>query len=243
MGMFDFLTGSSDPQKTIDGHKRRLMDQYRQTHERYEAMDKLAKIGSPAALKALLDRFTLRVSGPTVDEEEKAYCHTLIAKWGPAAIAPLQDFIATHDAVYFPLKALRELGGDDLAVETLLSAMDGTDPGYHEGLERLREIVSNLRDFRHDRVRDALIGLLHSRSNEIRFFALDGLVGYPAAEVAGAFVERMLDSDETQRVKALAYELTSDLQFDLTTWAAQLTPVLPPSYRLNLEGLLVRRTA
>ena len=240
MGFLDFFTGGS-PQKQIDGIKRRLMDAFRQSEERYECMDKLAKLGTPEALDALLERFTLRVSGPTIDEEEKAYAYKLIGRWGESAVAPLKKFIATRDAVYFPLKSLRELAGDEVAVDALMQAMDGTDPGYHEGLERLREIVSNLRDFQHPLVRDALVALLNSRSNEIRFFALDGLSGYPADEIAGHFAGRLLDPEESQRVKQLAMELLVEKEVSMAEWAAALAPVLPPMYRLDPTGLVLRK--
>jgi hypothetical protein len=240
MGLFDFLGGNKDPQKNIDRIKRRLMDQYRQTHERYEAMDDLAKLGTPASLEAMLERFTLRVSGPTVDEEEKDYCYHQISKWGKVAEAPLRQFIATRDAVYFPLKALREIAGEDAAVEALLHAIEDCDPGYHEALERLREIVSNLRDFQHDRVRGALVGLLTSRSNEIRFYALDGLATYPGEQVAPHFAERMLDPDESMRVKSLAFELALEHQVPLGPWADALPAMIPPNYTLGDDGLLQR---
>jgi HEAT repeat protein len=243
MGLFDFFGGSKDDQKSIDKIKRRLTDQFRQTHERYEAMDQLVKIGTPAALEALLDRFTLRVSGPTVDEEEKQYCHDLVAKFGQAAIEPLQRYIQTHDAVYFPLKSLREIAGDEVAVTTLLEVIQNADPGYHDGLERLREIVSNLRDFRHEKVREALAGLLKSRNNEIRFYALDGLVGYPAEQVAPLFAQVLLDPEETARVKGLAYELAVEHQLPLQTWAAQLATMLPSNYRMDSQGVMQRAGA
>lgn len=240
MGLFDFFGGGKDTQKGIDRIKRRLMDQYRQTHERYEAMDDLTRLGTPAALEALLDRFTLRVSGPTVDEEEKEYCYQAVLKWGKAAEEPLRKFIATHDAVYFPLKALRELAGDDAAVEALLHAIQDCDPGYHEGLDRLREIVSNLRDFQHDRVREALVGLLASRSNEIRFYALDGLATYPGEQVASHFAERMIDPAESMRVKSLAFELALEHELPLGPWAESLNAAMPPNYALGADGKLVR---
>ncbi|MSQ81688.1 MAG: hypothetical protein EXR77_02075 [Myxococcales bacterium] len=241
MGFLDFLIGGSDPQKNIDKLKRILMDQYRQAEQRLEAIDDLVRLGTPAALDALLERFTLRVSGPTIDEREKQYTYEKISHWGDSAVGPLQNFIATHDAVYFPLRALRDLAGDEVAVHTLLKAIADCDPGYHQGLERLREIVSNLRDFRHDKVRDALIELLGSRSNEIRFYALDGLVGYPADEIAPYLAGRMLDATEGQRVKALAYELAVEHQVPMATWSDQLAAALPASYELNSDGLLTRR--
>lgn len=239
MGFLDFFTGST-PQSKIDRIKRRLMDPYRQTHERYEAMDELTKLATAEALDAMLQRFTLRVNGPTVDEEEKQYCYEQIEKWGDAAVPSLEHFVATHDAVYFPLRALRDVAGDDAAVGALMKAIESADPGYHEGLERLREIVSNLRDFQHDRVRDALVGLLQSRNNEIRFYALDGLAAYPAEQVAEHFAARMLDPAESARVKAISYELAVDRELPLTAWAAALQSALPPTYRLDDRGVLVR---
>ncbi|MBM4342894.1 MAG: hypothetical protein FJ100_05915 [Deltaproteobacteria bacterium] len=240
MGFFDFFTGGNDPQKQIDKLKRILMDQYRQREQRLEAIDDLVRMGTPAALAALLERFTLRVSGPTVDEQEKQYTYEKIALWGPSAVEPLQQFIFAKDAVYFPLRALRDLAGDDVAVDTLLKAIADCDPGYHQGLDRLREVVSNLRDFRHDRVRDALIGLLQSRSNEIRFYALDGLAGYPPDQIAEHFAGRMIDQAESQRVKALAYELALEHRLPLEPWVEALAPVLPPNYALDADGHLAR---
>jgi HEAT repeat protein len=240
MGLFDFFGGRKDDQKGIDKIKRRLTDPFRQTHERYEAMDQLVKLGTPAALDALLERFSFRVSGPTVDEEEKQYCHEQIAKFGDVAIEPLKRYITTHETVYFPLKALREVAGDEVAVDVLLDAISGADPGYHEGLDRLREIVSNLRDFRHERVRTALASLLTSRSDEVRFYALDGLAAYPAEQVAEHFAARMVDPNETQRVKALAWELALEHALPLAPWAPQLALVVPPMYRLGADGLVQR---
>ena len=60
MGWLDFLTGSKGDQKHIDKVKRRLLDQYRQSEERYEAMDELTALGTPEALDALLERFGLQ---------------------------------------------------------------------------------------------------------------------------------------------------------------------------------------
>jgi hypothetical protein len=90
-------------------------------------------------------------------------------------------------------------------------------------------------------VRDALVALLASRSNEIRFFALDGLAGYPSEEIAGHFAARLLDPDESQRVKQLAMELLVDKQVSMAQWAAVLTPVMPPMYRLDAEGVVQRK--
>ncbi|MCO4761092.1 MAG: HEAT repeat domain-containing protein [Myxococcales bacterium] len=241
MGLFDFFGGGSSPEKTIDKHRSRLVDKYRQTQERYGAMDELNQMGTAASVTALLARFTIRVDGPTVDEEEKTYCYELLSRMGPVAVEPLKTFIQANNAVYFPLRALREIAGDEVAVDTLLQAMDDCDPGYHEGLDRLREIVSNLRDFQHERVREALTGLLKSRSDEIRFYALDGLASYPGEEVATLFVDRLLDADESQRVKALASELAVDKGLKFKKWAAQLAPVLGPSYHLDSDFQLQRK--
>jgi hypothetical protein len=240
MGLFDLFRGGSDPVKQVDKLRKRLTDRFRQTYERYEAMDALAKLGTDEAFTALLARFTIRVDGPTVDEEEKTYCYDLLRSAGEPAVAAIETFIAKNTAVYFPLRALREIAGDDRAVETLLRAIADCDPGYHEGLERLREIVSNLRDFRHERVRGALEALVNSRSDEIRFFALDGLSGYPSAEIVPLFAQRLID-DPSQRVKALACELAIEHGLNFSAWRDRLEGKLGEQYKLDASGLIERR--
>ncbi|MCB9739082.1 MAG: hypothetical protein H6747_07425 [Deltaproteobacteria bacterium] len=239
MGLFDFFTGGGDPQKQIEKHRKRLTDRFRQTYERYEAMDALAKMATSDAYAALLARFTIRVDGPTVDEEEKTYCYDLLRNAGEAAVAPIEAFIAKNTAVYFPLRALREVAGDDRAVDALLAAMDDCDPGYHEGLERLREIVSNLRDFQHERVRAALATLVDSRSDEIRFFALDGLASYPSDQIAPLFVTRLVE-DESQRVRALICELAIEHDLDFNEHRDALAGRLGEQYRLGDDGRIQR---
>lgn len=241
MGLFDFFSGGSNPEKAIDKHRKRLTDKYRQTQERYAAMEDLIAIGTAPAISALLGRFTIRVDGPTVDEEEKTFCYQLVTGAGQVAIEPLKAFIQSNNAVYFPLRALRDIAGDEVAVSTLLEAMADCDPGYHDGLERLREIVSNLRDFQHPRVREALEGLLTSRSDEIRFYALDGLATYPADEVTELFAQRLLDDEETQRVKGLACELAVDKELNFKPWATELAPKLGPSYVLDADFRIQRK--
>ncbi len=241
MGLFDFFSGGNNPEKAIEKHRTRLMDKYRQTQERYAAMDDLMAIGSAPAIAALLMRFTFRVDGPTVDEEEKTYCYQVVTQAGHVAVEPLKAFIQSNNAVYFPLRALRDIAGDEIAVAALLKAMADCDPGYHDGLERLREIVSNLRDFQHERVREALTGLLTSRSDEIRFYALDGLATYPGEEVAALFAARLLDEEETQRVKGLACELAVDKELRFKKWATELAPKLGPSYRFDSEFRIQRK--
>lgn len=240
MGLFDFFTGGGSPEKVIAKHHKRLTDAYRQSHERYLAMDELLKIGSYEALTALLDRFTIRVSGTTVDEEEKNHCYQLVKECGETAVEPIVAFIKENNAVYFPLQALRDIAGDEKAVNTLLAAMKDCDPGYHQGLDRLREIVSNLRDFRHDRVRQALVDLLTSRSDEIRFYALDGLAGYPNDEITIYFAERLMDADESQRVKALACELAIEHELNFKKWATEVTTGLGEQYKLTSEFHIAR---
>lgn len=240
MGFLDLFAGR-DPAKQVEKLRKRLTDRYRQTYDRYEAMDELAKIGTPEALGALMGRFGVRVDGPTVDEEEKSYCYELLRKAGDAAIAPIEAFLRQSTAVYFPLRVLRDVAGDERAVDALLTAMADCDPGYHEGLERLREIVSNLRDFQHPRVRAALLGLLQSRSDEIRFLALDGLATYPSEEIAESFARRIAD-DPSLRVRALACELAITHDIDLQAHREFLGADLGPQYTLSEEGKVRRRT-
>ena len=121
-----------------------------------------------------------------------------------------------------------------------IDAIASADPGYHAGLDRLRAICENLRDFQHPRVKDVLVGLLASRSDEVRFSALHGLASFPPDEIAAHFAARLLDGAETQRVKSLAWELALEQQLPLQAWAAPLAAVSGPMYRLDADGKVQR---
>jgi len=72
--------------------------------------------------------------------------------------------------------------------------------------------------------------------------AVDGLLTYGADAALEHVAARILDEDESLRVKTVIYEQLLELEWSLTPWRAEieLAEILPKHYRIGGGGLLKR---
>jgi MoxR-like ATPase len=239
MGLFGF--GGGDVAK-IDRLKKKATNKYGQAIERTTAMRQLRQIGTPDALEALLERFMVNVDVTITDHDEKRELYEWLLEAGERAIGPIERFVATHDGVYWPLKALKEIAGLDRAVDGLLAALDRAETLSQRVNEQRVQLVSNLRDFPHPKTLARLKLLVHDKHDEVRLMALDGLMTYGEADAVSLVAERILDLEETPRVRHVLFEQLIDLQWSLGPWkeAIEAAGVLPTHYQLDAAGKVIR---
>ncbi len=243
MGWLDSLFGGNRKTK-VDKLVKKLMNGYSQTHERIRAMEILADAGTDEALSGILQRFTYRTEASIVDEEEKELAYRLLCECGAGAIPPIQRFVRSQDAVYWPLKALREIAGMDMAVDLLLQALDRADQVDTRVNKQKVELVSNLRDFPHPRVQERLLVYAEDADEECRVLAIDGLMVYGEAIALPAAAARLLEPAEVARVKMVILEQLIENEWSLSKWREELTEgeFLPFPYQIGARGMVVRAT-
>ena len=226
----------------VDRLRKKATNAYGQAIERTSAMRELRRMGTPEALEALLERFTINLDVTITDHEEKRELYEWLLEIGEGAVAPIESFVARHDGVYWPLKALKEISGIDRAVEGLLAALDRAETVSQRVNEQRVQLVSNLRDFPHPRVLERLKVLARDPNDEVRLMALDGLMTYGEGEAAAIVAERVLDPEETPRVHAVLFEQLVDLGWSLAPWRAAIeeSAVIPGHYELDAQGRVVR---
>ena len=66
------------------------------------------------------------------------------------------------------IRTLTELAGADYVIDLLIAENQKLDESYGRELERKVELVSNLREFRDERVRQELLTLVDFEAEEIR---------------------------------------------------------------------------
>jgi len=240
MGLFGF--GKSDNSGKIERLKKKATNKYGQAIERTTAMRQLRQIGTPDAFEALLERFMVNVDVTITDQDEKRELYEWLLEAGETVVAPIERYVGTHDGVYWPLKALKEIAGIDRAVEALLVALDRAETNVLRVNELKAQLVSNLRDFPHPRVLERLRTLVKDANDEVRMMALDGLMTYGEAEAAPLVAERILDPEETARIRHVLLEQLLDLEWSLAQWkeAIEASGVLPGHYKLDASGRVVR---
>jgi HEAT repeat protein len=244
MGFLDFFSGNKDArdEKTVDRLKKKLLNKHQQTAERKRAIELLANLGSEAAISALLHRFSFHTPGTIVDEEEKDMVFEALQQAGPKAIPPLEEFIRRENTVYWPIRALAEIGGEERAVDTVLASLDSIEDRFEQSMNRMTQLVSCLRDFHSPKVMERLIALLEDEDEEIRFLALDGLSTFDDEQDAvEAIVSRLLVEDETVRIKTFVTDLLLERHWNVKKNRKALSEQLPAQYFVDDTGVVQRR--
>lgn len=250
MGFFGKLFGGGDAEegtltkgdKQVLKLQKKLMNKYVQTNDRKRVIAILSEIGSDEALTALLGRFTYVTDGSIVDEDEKELVYEIIRAKGPAALPVLKGFVSNSVNIYWPLRALTEIGGDEMAVETLIDALDGITDRFDRSMERMTNIVSCFRDYDQPAVLAKLIELAGDESEEVRFLSVDGLTTFAQhPEAVDAIMQRLVNDEETGRVKTYIMDTLMEHSWNVKKYKKQLADKLPESYFVDDTGVIQRR--
>lgn len=244
MGFLDSVFGSSDTKraKTIERAAKKLKNPHHQTDERKRQIEVLTDIGTSEAVFAMLGRFSMRTPGSIVDEDEKNMVFRSLIQLGDVAVEPIQRFISTQDAVYWPLRALTEIAGATVAVDTLLAALKGVEHGYNADMDRKEQLVANLREYLEDpRALDKLVELVDDPHEEVRVQSLDALCETADPRVAAVVLRKLLDPEETSRVKNTLWTILVDRGIDMGHHRGELAEVIPDNMFIDGTGVVRRK--
>ena len=243
MGLKDFFATrrASRSEKQIAKAAKKLMNKHIQTAERKHCIDLLEQAGSLVAIRGILGRFTFRVDVGIVDEDEKEIAFKALLRLGPAAIPAIQVFIREETAVYWPLRALTEAAGEDMAVDILLEEIAGITEGFDRDVARKHELVSNLREFENPKVLGTLVKLLEDEAEEIRILAIDGLSVYDGKDIVGHLVPLLGDEEETGRVKQMVLDLLVQRRWNVKRYKRALAANLPEHFWIDDTGVVQRK--
>ena len=86
-----------------------------------------------------------------------------------------------------------------------------------------------------------MIALTRDESVEIRILAVDGLTDAEDSRVPGILLERLEQTDESQRVKSTILDILADRRIDMSGYRARLTPQLTEGFFLDGTGIVQRR--
>lgn len=243
MGLFSFIGGNSDKKNTKNISKavQRLRSPAGQTQERLRMVELLTEIGTPEAVSGLLVRFTMRTPGSIVDEDEKQATYNSLLRLGDVCIDPLKTFIKTDANIYWPLRALTEIAGVDVAVDTLLESLSSAEHGFASDMDRREQLVSNLREYHtSDRAFQALVELASDESDEVRILAIDGLTEFDRPEVPRVLATCLAVPEQSQRVRSTVLDILVDRGIDMSAYKDEIRPWVSDGYVLDNTGKIRR---
>lgn len=204
MGLFDIFKGSSPSPKGDDKELARLQkmvsNKLSQNLDREDALVRLGEMATPAAAKVLLSRFSWTLNPSIKDQEEKELSVRGIVGAGEGAVEAIRNFCVRAETLSWPLKALRQIVGEERYPSELLSLLDEFDTDYMRDPAPKVQLMQALCEFPSDDVRIAVQPFLLDQSEEVRFAAVATVLGCKSPEAAATLIAALVE-EESLRVK------------------------------------------
>lgn len=204
MGLFNiFKSNNSSPKgddKEIVRLQKMVSNKLSQNLDREDALIRLGEMATPAAAKVLLSRFNWTLNPSIKDQEEKETAVRGIVAAGEGALEAIRNYCIRAETLSWPLKALRQIVGEERYEGELLNLIDEFDTDYMRDPAPKVQLMQALGEFPSDDVRVAVQPFLLDLSEEVRFAAVATVLRCQSVEAAETLVTALLE-EESLRVK------------------------------------------
>src|SRR5262245_2874638 len=109
MGLFDLLSKEGRAKSALERAKKKVMNSFLQSPDRFAAMEKLRDIGTEEALYGLAKRFSFVYDKGIEDEQEKEWVESTLVAAGENAVGAVRRFLLEADTVSYPLRVLEKI--------------------------------------------------------------------------------------------------------------------------------------
>ncbi len=243
MGLFDFFKADARESRSVAKYAKLVMQKYQQTAERKRGIEALTAIGTDEAIIALLQRYKYRTDATIVDEDEKEMVYNCVVSLGERAVPGLIVYITKDTHLYWPVKALRQLVGDEETARVVLDTLEGIEDSFGANRDRREQLVDNLRGLSQiDRVFKTLLQLIDDDDEEIVIRAVDGLsTRKNDPEVPKRVVPLITNEGTSQRVRTMIMELMLENEWNVKRFKKALVDKIPGAYFIDDTGVVRRK--
>ena len=157
MGISKFFSSSGRSQARLDRLIRKVENRYAQSGDRYDAMQRLLKIGTPPAIVGLLRRFTIASSKSIEDEEEKGWIYRRLTGLEPALVLSavkqhcLESELIESDGPEryagwgWALRIVEDLADEQQEWDILDALLEKHPPGYERDPSKKVQLLTHKR--------------------------------------------------------------------------------------------------
>ncbi|MCC6647018.1 MAG: HEAT repeat domain-containing protein [Polyangiaceae bacterium] len=180
MGLFDIFKGKGKdqgaPQAPADKNAakfaRTACDKLAQNYDRQEALQALAKLGTPEAAAVLLKRFSFYIEPSMNDQEEKELAFQGIAAVGEGAVEVIVAYCERADSLTWPLKLLKTILSSEAYVEEVVDLLGDRDTDYARNIDPKLQLISALTGAEGEDLQAEIVRFLEDVSEPVRFQAV-----------------------------------------------------------------------
>lgn len=236
--MMDILSLFRSPEKQIEKLRKKVKQPHGDASVRVNACYKLYEMGTPAAILALLDRFTITVSPSVQDDEEKEQVLSWIVGFGEKSVDPLKRFLKGQRQVYWPVRALKEIQPHQKLVATLTDILRHHwehPPASPEPKAQLIQALSGL----HSRELEETVRLfVESRDDDVCLAALDYLMGLGEEAARETALQVYVDSEDRPRIRFWILDRLVEKGWSVKGFRPTVEKSLPEDYTLTRDGVV-----
>lgn len=238
MDLLGFLRPS--PERQIQKLRKKVKEPHGDPSVRQGAAQKLADMGTPAAIRALLDRFTINVSPSVQDEREKEEVFNWLVAMGRPVVPPLIDFLKRERAVYWPTRALCEILNEDEQTEELRKLLLYLWEHPPATAVPKAQLIRSLGTLDSESLRDAVRRFLDDEDDDVRLAAVQFLMERPEEDGREDVLQCYLNSEDRPRIRSQILELFVEKGWSVRGFRPAVEESLPESFSLTREGRLRR---
>jgi len=226
----------SSPEKQIEKARKKVKEPHGDSANRINAAYRLLEIGTPEAILALLDRFTIDVSPSSQDEEEKEDVLRQIVKRGEGAVSALINFLERERQVYWPVRALKEIlltKEFEEKIDEILQYQWENPPASSDPKAQLIQLLEVPES---TKLVATMKMFLEDEADDVRLAVLDHLFHCSEEESREDILRCYLNSEDRPRVQGQIMAKFVEKQWSVKGFRPQIEENLPEGHMLTREG-------
>lgn len=226
----------SSPEKQIEKARKKVKEPHGDSANRINATYRLLEIGTPEAILALLDRFTIDVSPSSQDEEEKEDVLRQIVKRGEGAVSALIKFLKRERQVYWPVRALKEIlltKEFEEKIDEILQYQWENPPASSDPKAQLIQLLEVPES---TKLVATMKMFLEDEADDVRLAVLDHLFHCSEEESREDILRCYLNSEDRPRVQGQIMAKFVEKQWSVKGFRPQIEENLPEGHMLTREG-------
>jgi len=248
MGLFG-LFGSKEEraQGALKKLAKRVTERYGPPENRQKAMQQLSDMGTPASLRTLCLRFTVRAEPGITDDEEKETTRQMLVDEGGEAIGPIESFVREEEeGVAWALRVLAEIAPAEKVLAVVIGELGRLGKIYTRDPEKKLVLLTWLREHHAGTssadVEAALLPLLEDFSDDVRISTTRAIVSVaPGERARDALIQLLLRDRDNARVRGEVLDALASLGADVKGHRPAVEALLVEPFFLDREGRVKKR--
>jgi HEAT repeat protein len=237
----DFLAlFRGSPEKQIQRLRKKVKEPHGDPSVRQGAAQKLFEMGTPEALRALLDRFTISVSPSVQDELEREQVFSWLVQLGETAVPPLLDFLRRERAVHWPAKTLQAILPPDRQAREFNDLLRFLWDHPPANAIPKTQLIRSLGDLWSEELDRTVRLFLEDDDDDVRLAAVDYLMSRSEEAGRDDVIRCYLESADRPRIRSQILEFFLEKGWSCRGHRSAVEESLPEGFSLTREGKLRR---